>query len=295
MSRIAVIGPGAIGGIVAAWLIAAGHEVIVCARTPFATLTVSHPEGTLVSTPRVLVDPAEADIADIVIVATKAYDAAATAPWLAALVGVETSVAIFQNGVEHVARFSGLVDPARLIPAVVDIPAERTAPGVIVQRRAGTIILPEGVAAKTFAALFDDSPIAASLTDDFQTVAWRKLALNVAGIVSAITLRPASVARDPNGAAAMRALVAECIAVGRAEGADLPDTLADAVIANTRAADPGSINSLHADRLAGRPMEIDARNGVVVRLGAKHGIATPANALAIALLSAATATQGERE
>lgn len=290
-----MIGPGAIGGAVAAWLIAAGHEVILCARTPFATLTVSQPEGTLLSTPLVLTDPAQAGIADIVIVATKAYDAAGTAPWLTALVGERTSVAIFQNGVEHVARFAALVDPARLIPAVVDIPAERTAPGVIVQRRAGTITLPESAAARAFAALFDDTPIEASLTTDFQTVAWRKLALNAAGIVSAITLRPASIARDPNGAAAMRALVAECVAVGRAEGADLPDALADAVIESYRAADPGSINSLHADRIAGRPMEIDARNGVIVRLGAKHGIATPANALAIALLSAATATQGERE
>jgi 2-dehydropantoate 2-reductase len=166
---------------------------------------------------------------------------------------------------------------------------------VIVQRRAGTITLSESVAASAFAALFDDTPIAASLTTDFQTVAWRKLALNAAGIVSAITLRPASVARDPNGAAAMRALVAECVAVGRAEGADLPDTLPDDVVENYRNANPESINSLHADRIAGRPMEIDARNGVIVRLGAKHGIATPANALAIALLSAATATQGERE
>ena len=87
MSRIAVIGPGAIGGVVAAWLIASGHEVILCARTPLAALTVSYPEGTLVSTPKVLVDPAEADVADVAIVATKTYDAAATAPWLAALAG----------------------------------------------------------------------------------------------------------------------------------------------------------------------------------------------------------------
>jgi 2-dehydropantoate 2-reductase len=290
MSRIAVIGPGAIGGTVAAWLIAAGHDVTLCARTPVATLTVSHPEGMLFSASPVLTDPGRAGVADIVIVATKAYDAAATAPWLAALVGERTSVAILQNGVEHVARFAGLIDPARLIPAVVDIPAERTAPGVIVQRRAGTITLPEGAAARAFAALFADSPISATLTDDFRAVAWRKLTLNAAGIVSAITLQPAAIARDPNGATAMRVLAAECVAVGRAEGADLPDTLVDEVVESYRAADPASINSLHADRLAGRPMEIDARNGVIVRLGTKHGIATPANALAIALLSAAATT-----
>jgi 2-dehydropantoate 2-reductase len=43
---------------------------------------------------------------------------------------------------------------------------------------------------------------------------------------------------------------------------------------------------MFADRLAGRPMELDARNGVIVRLGQKHGIATPTNALLVALLTA---------
>lgn len=74
---------------------------------------------------------------------------------------------------------------------------------------------------------------------------------------------------------------------GRAEGADLADDLPDQVIAGYRAADPGSVNSLHADRAAGRAMELDARNGVIIRRGAAHGIATPANAMVVALLNAA--------
>ena len=49
-----------------------------------------------------------------------------------------------------------------------------------------------------------------------------------------------------------------------------------------------SVNSLHADRLARRPTEIDARNGVIVRLGRKHGIPTPCNQMAVALMEAMT-------
>ncbi|MNY76046.1 2-dehydropantoate 2-reductase [compost metagenome] len=44
--------------------------------------------------------------------------------------------------------------------------------------------------------------------------------------------------------------------------------------------------SLHADRLAGHPMEIDARNGVIVRLGRKHAIPTPMNTVLVTLLTA---------
>jgi 2-dehydropantoate 2-reductase len=58
-------------------------------------------------------------------------------------------------------------------------------------------------------------------------------------------------------------------------------------VANARNSAEGSIaGSLHADRLAGHDMEIDARNGVIVRLGQKHGIATPMNRLLVTLLGA---------
>lgn len=58
----------------------------------------------------------------------------------------------------------------------------------------------------------------------------------------------------------------------------------EAVLRGCRNAHPESVNSMHADRLVGRPMEIDERNGVIVRLGQKHGITTPYNQMAVTLL-----------
>jgi len=81
-------------------------------------------------------------------------------------------------------------------------------------------------------------------------------------------------------------IIRECAAVARAEGAHLEENVADLVLAAQRAAPVDSINSMLADRLAGRPVEIDARNGVIVRLGQKHGIATPSNGMAVALMEA---------
>jgi 2-dehydropantoate 2-reductase len=83
-----------------------------------------------------------------------------------------------------------------------------------------------------------------------------------------------------------RQLIHECIAVGRAEGAQLDESVVEAVIDVYHKASPDGINSLHADRLAGRPLELDARNGVIVRMGKKHGIPTPVNSMAVALLTA---------
>ena len=288
MTSIAVIGPGAVGGTVAAWLAQnPALSVTVCARTRFEGLEVETPGGLIKASPTVLTDPDQARPVDWVLIATKTYDTASAEGWLDALVGPRTRLAVLRNGVEHLTPFGDRLPAERLVPAVVDIPAERRAPGRMLQRRDGWIRVPDDAAGRDFVALFAHTPIAVSTTPDFKTQAWTKLALNCAGAVNALVLKPAGVARDEGVAAVMRALVAECVAVGRAEGADLPDDLPEAVIAGYRAADPDGVNSLHADRLAGRPMELDARNGVIVRLGAKHNIPTPANAMVVALIQAA--------
>lgn len=71
-----------------------------------------------------------------------------------------------------------------------------------------------------------------------------------------------------------------------AEGAVPEDTLEDEIIAGNRKSPANSINSMHADRLAGRPMEINARNGAIVRIGQRHGIETPMNQLMVTLPNA---------
>lgn len=288
MTRIAVVGTGAVGSSIAAWLIAApGHDVTLCVRTPFETLRVETPEGMLESTPRLLTDPASASPVDWVLVVTKTYDAPGAQRWLDHLVGPDTRVAILQNGVDHRTRFPGL-DPARIAPVIVDIPAERRAPGDVVQRRNGSLTVPDDAAGRAFAALFAHSPIETVLTDDWLSAAWRKLAVNCAGAVNALTLQPAGIAHDDEAAELMRALIRECIAVGRAEGATLPDDLPEQVIDGYRNGPTDSVNSIHADRLASRPTEADARNGVIARLGARHGIDAPLNRMADVVLRKGT-------
>ncbi len=287
-TTLAIIGPGAIGGTLAAWLTQVPDQTVtLCARSPMDELVVRVPGGGAIEArPQVLVDPARAVPVDWVLATTKTYDTDGARRWIAKLLGPRTCVAIIQNGVEHLQRFADLVPPERALPVIIDIPAERTAPGRIRQRRHGSITAPSGALGQRFAALFAGTPLAPELTDDFLSAAWRKLALNSAAVVSALTQRPAGVVQNAGAAALMRAIAQESVLVGRAMGARLADTLPDEVLERLRASAPESINSLLADRLAGRPLEVDARNGVIVRLGAQHGIATPLNAMAVAILEA---------
>jgi 2-dehydropantoate 2-reductase len=291
MPTIAIIGPGAIGGTLATWLSQdSANAVTVCARTPLDHLEVETPSGTISAHPRVLTSPSEATPVDWVLITTKAYDAAATAEWLPALRHTETRVVVLQNGVEHVERFSPWVATEQLVPAVIDCPAERTAPGRMRQRGASWIVVPDSANGRAFVPLFARTNFDVR-TDDFTTRAWAKLCINAPGAISAILMKPTGVIRVDQVADLARGMVRECVAVGRAEGARLDDSIIESVVEGARSAPPDGLNSMIADRMAGRPMEIDARNGAIVRLGRKHGIPTPLNEMAVALLVGAQDTR----
>lgn len=287
MATLALIGPGAVGGVIAATLAqAGGHGLTLCARRPLGEMEVGLLAGPVRFSPGVITDPAQGRPVDWVFVCTKAYDCAGAAAWFPGLVGPETRVAILQNGVEHRERFAPWLAADRILPVMVDIPAERPAPGRIVQRGPGKMVVPEGEAGARFAALFAGTALGVTTTPDFRSTVWRKLCLNAPGAINALLLKPTGVFRDEAVGELARAMVRECMAVGRAEGAVLEDDLPESILANCRAAPPDSVNSQHADRAAGRPMEIDARNGAIVRFGRKHGIPTPCNAMAATLLAA---------
>lgn len=287
MSRIAIVGPGAVGGVMAAWLAHPGaHEVVLCARRPLAELVVETPGGVLAPKLRVLTAPDDATAVDWILVATKTYDTAGAAAWLAGLGATGAPVAILQNGIEHRERFAAHLPAERMLPVLVYCPAERVTPTRLRQRRRARLVVPDDALGRGFAGLFTGTEVEVVPTVDFRSELWRKLCVNAAGALNALLLRPAAAMRVEPVAALARDLVRECIAVGRAEGAVLDDALVEQVLELYRNNPPDSINSLHADRLAGRPMEIDARNGVIVRLGRKHGIATPCNAMAVTLLEA---------
>jgi len=290
MAQIAIVGVGAIGSVAAASLEQTGqHELTLCVRRPLARLTVERATGPVEVRAAVATDPATAPAVDWILIATKAYDAAGAGGWLERLRSRGAPVAILQNGVEHRERFAPYAPAGSLLPAMVDCPAERDAPERVRQRGPMLLRVPDSRDGRAFVELFAGTDVDAAVTADFTTTIWRKLCGNSAAIISALVLRATEVMNDEAIAEVAREIVRECVAVGRAEGAQLDDNVPDEVVAAYRSAPPDSLNSLHADRLAGRPMEIDARNGAIVRLGRKHGIPTPYNRMAVALLEAVPA------
>lgn len=256
----------------------------MCARRPLGSFTVETPTERFQANPRVPTQPEDAAAVDFVLVATKAYDADATSAWFSRLCADGAPVAVLQNGVEHRERFSRYLPEDQIVPVLVYCPAERPKPDRLMQRRNARLVVPNTGRGRDFAALFRDTPIAVQLTDDITTASWEKLVLNSAGVITAILLQPNGAFHDARVCELAGAIMRECIAVGRAEGAKLDDALVQSCIDLYRNEPRDGLNSLHADRLVGRPMELDARNGAIVRLGQKHGIPTPYNQMAVTVL-----------
>ena len=289
MTRVAVVGVGAVGGVVAAGLAATERvRVTACVRAPLGGLRIDWPDGDTrqASVPEEL-DPARLPVVEWVVLATKAHQTAGAAQWLERLCGAGTRVVVLQNGVEHLERVTPLAGAARVLPAVVEIAAESLRRGHIRLFDQPRLTVPEGEDGADFAELCQGSGITVDRTGDFVTAAWSKLCLNVAnGAVTALTMRRIPVFAQPRIAQLGRALVEEARQVAVASGACLPEDLADRVMSRLRAMPQESGSSMLWDRLAGRPLEHDARNGAVVRAGARLGIPTPYNETVTALLEA---------
>jgi 2-dehydropantoate 2-reductase len=287
MARIAIVGVGAIGAVIAALLQSVErHELILCTRRPLSHLNVQTPEGSINVNFSNLTAPSQVEALDWVIVATKTYDASGAGAWVERLCKQGAPVAVFQNGVEHRERFAPYVPIEQIVPVIIDCPAERQAPEHVNQRGPAEIFIQADVLGRSLTALFDGSAAQITLTDDFLSAVWRKLCINSAGSISAILGKPAGVFRDEAVGEATLEVVRECAAVGRAVGAILDEDLPQQVLAQYRRYPIDAVNSLLADRLAGRQMETDARIGAIVRYGRQHNIPTPRNSLLLSLLEA---------
>lgn len=286
---VAVVGPGAIGTTVAALLHDAGRTPLLCGRTSREALTL-HDGERLVTVPGpVLTAPEPVDHAvDVVFFAVKATQTEAAADWLAALTGPETVVCVLQNGIEQRQTVSPHVLSGKIVPAVVWFPAQTQSDGSVRLRGDARLSLPDTPPAHLIADALQNTRCSVELAADFESMAWRKLLQNAAAGLMALTHRHSGMFARADIARLTLAYLQECLAVARAEGAELGDEVPQAILDKFLASPADMGTSILADREAGRPLEWDTRNGVIARRGQARGLATPISDVLLPLLAAAS-------
>jgi 2-dehydropantoate 2-reductase len=288
--KVAVVGLGGVGGSAAGSLgVADRHDVVVCTRQPIANFIFERAEGAVELPLRILTDPAQAKPVDWVLLCTKTHQTVAAGPWLAALCTPSTRVAVMQNGIDHVARAAPLANAATIVPVLVYYNGERLAPDRVRLRHAGPhdAIVADDEAGRAFADLFAGTSLRIIRSGDFATLAWRKLLINaVANPITALTLQRQAVLRRPDAQELCRAILDEAVAAARADGVKLAPDESARTIATLFNFSGELGTSMYFDRLAGRPLEVEALTGAIVAKGERHGIAMPLNRALLTLLRA---------
>jgi 2-dehydropantoate 2-reductase len=283
--KIGIVGAGAIGLTLAAAL-AKVHDVLVLAHRPATAELLARDgivvagEGDVKHVPvHATADPALFGDRDVVLVAVKAH---ATAEALAPLHGVllpHALVASVQNGIDNVALARAALPENRVVAGSTMQGAIALGEGrVRVVNRGATTFARDDKATPTsfdLAHAFVAAGLEARVADDVEALLWRKLVINAAiNPLGALAVRTnGAVATDPDLAPLAQILAVEAADVAAAEGVDVGDPW-EAVEAAARAT-AANRNSMLQDLDAGRPTEIDAISGAILRRARAHGIAVP--------------------
>lgn len=297
---IAVIGPGAIGSLFAAYLARAGYPVTLFGRSPEGGLTphervVVEEASEEVVWQAALETPAPADWPGrfgLVWVCVKAYATAAVAPLAADLLAAGGLVVTVQNGLGNAETLAEAAGAERVLVGTTGQGAIRLGPGRARHTGAGPTRLGrfqgDPQPAREVVALLDAAGLPAELAPDWRQVVWSKLVVNAAlNPVAALTRRRnGEVLAHESATRLVERLAGETVAAARASGVALDPVAALEELRRVAAATARNLNSMLQDVLAGRPTEIEAISGAVLRVAAEHGLDLPATAAVYALVRA---------
>ena len=300
--KIAVMGAGSVGGFLGGMLARAGHRVTLVARGPrleairASGLTVLTPESTFTlrcpEDVEATGNPADVGPVDLLLWTVKTYHNRDAVAGAVPMVGSDTVVLPLQNGVDSYLPLSLAFGEKIVLPAVIYV--EASTPGPASVRQSGDVVRvvfgePDGSDSARGRAL-SESLNAANVPSEFildvTKALWCKLLFiaTMAGVTSASRLTMAQLMPLPRWREVVTGCLREIEAVARSSGVDLDP----GIVPDTLSYIQGSLEdlsaSMHADIMAGRPLELEALNGAVVRAGEAAGVPTPINDLLYALL-----------
>ncbi|QCS43327.1 2-dehydropantoate 2-reductase [Natrinema versiforme] len=297
--KFAVFGAGGVGGYLGARLADAGHEVHLVARGDH--LAALESDGLRLESVRgdaaidlpATDDPADIGPCDCVLFCVKAHDTRDAAPDLEPLLGDDTAVVSFQNGVDNEEWLAEEIGADHVVGGVAYIFSTIGEPGVV-EHTGGParFVYGELDGERTArieeldAALSESEGVDAVLAADIRVELWRKFAFICAQAgMTATTRLPVGEIRETDASWAMyRRLIEEVCAVGRAEGVDLPEDTVDEWLEFARDLEPEMYSSLHYDLTHDKRLELEALHGSVVRHADAVDIDAPMNEAVHAIL-----------
>jgi len=298
--RIIVLGAGGVGGYFGGRLAAAGSDVTFVARG--AHLAAMRERGLKVISPKgdVLVREVKAvetvdaaGPADLVLVGVKLWDTEAAAASLTKVAEQGAAVVSFQNGVAKDDILRRHVPASSVVGGVCYIAASISEPGVISHSGAmQKLVFGEFGAAtsprlEAFLAACGSAGIDAEISSSIEKVIWEKFVflVGLSGTTSLYRSTVGPIREDAGKRSVLLEAMREVVAVGRAKGVPLAADFAENRLAFCDTLPPGMPSSMFIDLERGNRLELPWLSGTVVELGARLGVATPANSQIVEALT----------
>ncbi|HJV79358.1 ketopantoate reductase family protein [Noviherbaspirillum sp.] len=290
--RIAIMGSGGVGGYFGARLALGGADVTFIARGAHLAamrqngLRVESPLGDLhVANPQVTDAPATIGPVDLVLFSVKLWDTEVAARAVAPLIGPDTGVISFQNGVHKDEVLRRVLGERAVMGGVSYIAATIGEPGLI--RHAGKLqklVFGEydgqhSSRAKAFLDACLSSGIEAELNADIRRAIWEKFVflVGLSGTTTTIRKSIGPIRSHPQTRALLLDAMREVVAVGRAQGVALAEDFADNRLAFCDSLPAEMTSSMHHDLERGNRLEVQWLSGDVAERGRAMQIPTPVN------------------
>lgn len=297
--KVAVMGGGAVGGYFGALLEKGGVDVTLIARGRHLEvikargLHVKSPNEDFTIHPTAVEDPGAVGPVDLILFCVKSYDTETATRQCLPMVKESTAILSLQNGVDNEAKIAEIAGAEKVLGGVAYIGAAVAEPGVILHTAEGRIVfgeVPGGISerVKRLEQTFRDAGVPAEMSANIQAILWGKLCWNATfnALNTLVGGEVRVVVECPETRALARAVMEEVRAVGVAEGVHLPEEIVDKMLRWTETNAARMKTSTRQDLEAGKPLEVEALNGVVVRKGKAVGIPTPLNFTLYGLLKA---------
>ncbi|TSD53159.1 2-dehydropantoate 2-reductase [Variovorax sp. KBS0712] len=282
--KVAVMGAGAVGCYYGAMLARAGHEVVLIGRP-------SHVEAVRASDLRLETKAFDEQVrleasteagavqgADLVLFCVKSTDTESAAAQIQPHLAPGALVLTLQNGVDNDARVRAALPSHDVAAAVVYVATEMAGPGHVKHHGRGELVIAPSRRSDEVAQALIAAGVPTQISDNVRGALWAKLVLNCAyNALSAVSQLPYGELVQGTGVTdVIRDVVAECLAVAKAEGVVIPGDV-DAAVRGIAQSMPSQYSSTAQDLARGKRSEIDHLNGLVVRRGEALGVPTPAN------------------
>ena len=288
-ARVAVLGPGGVGGLLAALLARRGDQVTCLAPPATAAHLAGH--GLELRSPalgdaRVAVEGASRleHPVDAVLVTVKAAQLEAAVEAVPAGALGDGLVVPFLNGIDHVAWLRGRYPPDQVVAGTIRVESTRVGPGVIEHASPFAVVeLAVGKAPRErvqeLGTRLAETGLDVTVRDDEAATLWSKLAvLAPIALVTTWAEAPFGEARAAHWEEAV-AVAHEIVAAATADGVELDE---QAIVGMLEKVPDGMRSSMQKDAAAGRPIELDAIGGTILRAADRAGTKAPVTARLVA-------------